>query len=216
MTKSVLLLLVLVCVVIMAFTVPVSAKEGTINPDPVCDICTKLNTLVGAVPETGITDILTALGFLQTNVTALKSDVTDLQTDVSGLESDISDVQDAVDAIDCGGSGSDYTYVMYTSPSLLGEIVFDVYAPGATDQYKVTIKDWHKSGDPGSFTYSNENTCGEVTLSQFNQDITCGISGSEMKIVQIIIPKEIRDKVTFTAINDGIRITQGDFKVDYI
>lgn len=211
---------------------PVAAKPGD-NPDPVCEICTKLNTII-ADQASGTDDILAALDNLETAIldaiNALQSDVdsiddkidtaqgdiTTIKGDVSTIKTDVATIKTDVEAIDCGGSGSDYDYVMYTSPSLSDNIVFDVYAPGATDSYTVTVKDWHKSGTTGSFTYTNENTCGDVTLSQFNQDITCSFGGNELKIVQIIIPKAIRDKVTFTLINEGIRITQGDFKVDYI
>jgi hypothetical protein len=97
-------------------------------------------------------------------------------------------------------------------------VVVDVYAPGATDTYTVTVKDWHKGGSTGSWSYTNENSCegGAVTLSPFNHEITCGFGGDEMKIIQIIIPKAIQDKVTFNLVNDNIIHGPGEWKIDYI
>jgi hypothetical protein len=227
MKKSVLILLVLV---VATLGTPLAAAKETNPPDPVCNICTKLDTLVASL-SSGTTNILDAIDALGTDILdaidALDGKIDTAQTDITAIKTDVATIKTDVEAIDCGGSGSDYSSVMYTSPAVTDLIVLDVTAPGvAGDQLTVTVKDWvwaHNT-DPEGYTYTLENSCegGEVTLSPFNQEITCVFDGDERTIIQVIIPKEYQDKVTFQLVykENGLEEARihgaGEFKVDYI
>jgi len=223
MKKSFVVILALV-IIATILVVPVTAKVGD-PPDPICNICTKLDTIVSGL-SSGTGDILDAIIALDGKIDTAQTDITSIKSDVSTIKTDVATIKTDVEAIDCGGSGGDYSSVMYTSPGITGQIVLDVDAPGATDTYTVTVMDWHwvHNTDPEGYTYTNENSCygGEVTLSSFNQEISCSFDGDEKTIIQVIIPKEYQDKVTFQLVyrENGLENSRihgvGEFKVDYL
>ena len=228
MKKSVLIILVLVCMVTILIY-PVAAAKPTDPPDPVCNICTKLDTLVAAIPTTGIneikaalvvlqgdvTEILTALGLLQTDVAEIKTGLGTVQTDITVIKDDIADIKTDMAACDGGGTTG---YVVYSTGELSDRYVVDLYAPGITENIDVQILNWEKDIPVFTSIPSCEGGNGLITLTSVQQSYSCAIGtlGSRPGLVQIKVPASQKEKVTFRVIDldTNEKYFPGDFKVN--
>ena len=234
MKKSVLILLALVVIATTLF-VPVTAKDTGTNPDPVCNICTKLDTLVSGMSSNtnqivaaissledavedlqgDVTSILTALGLLQTDVAEIKTDLGTAQTDIAAIKDDVAEIKTDLAACNSGGT-SDYT--VYSLSDIAGdEIYISLWAPGITEDVTVEVKDWAEVWAETGITWSNSRSCGilgQVTLTPLNQEVQCHLETPDEYLIQIKVPESARDKIIFQ-VYDGTRTyLPGDFKVD--
>jgi hypothetical protein len=226
MRKNAVIIIALVVLATIMF-VPVTARV-TDPPaaDPVCDMCTKLDQLVAAIPTASLEAITTALGSLQTAVDGLQTDVDGLQSDVDDLQTDITAIDGKIDALDAGTADAP-EYIVYSTPNFgtSNGVYVTLFGLGiGAEDMVVEVMDWREEWsqiDPSQELRTNYQTCGEngiMTLTAFAPVQTCHITDNDEYIIQIKVPAAIRDKIVFSVYNGGDSIyrTGGDFKVDPI